>query len=375
MITNYAKDIVAIVFRWVNSRLVRRTGEGRRINNILVSQIFNIGDVVLTTPALEDLRETFPGARITFLISQNNRIIVVSNPNIDRIVGFHSNRSHGIAGVLAIFRAYLELRGGNFDLSIHFDRDAKPVILALLLGINERIGFKLKDGAGRDSGYRFEFLLTKSMCDSDTLEIHRSEGCRKLGQLVGSRCETYRYPKVCIREEDRKFANEFFLKNQVGAKHTTILIHPGASLEAKRWPIANFEMMAQMLLVRPGRKVIFCFGPQESSLSKESFGSFVGNNIIILTGCSMLEYAAVAGKANLFVGNDSGPMHIAAAMGTPCIISFVPEDARLLAPYWVRNTCLKSGADIGRDGGDLRASVTVEDMVKACEDMLSIPTK
>lgn len=371
MFRDIEKLILAVILKTIDRyRRGNPIQKSHAVANILVSQIFHIGDVVLTTPALEDLKDAFPNARITFLLSSASMPVLFHNPYVDEKIVFRDTENKSWRGLLSVLEAYRRLHKTKFDLSVHFDRDAKPIILSSLMGVPERLGFNHRHLTKGHCLYRFEFLLTKSMRDSDYSKLHRSDGQRKLLEMVNCKPTQTRYPKVYLSEMESEFAKQFFLANHIGGDDDIVLIHPGARLASKKWPLRNFIHLAKALVIPAKRRMVICLGPEEADQRRE-IEAFLGNQAVVLEHCSLLQYAAVVKRARLFVGNDSGPMHIAAAMGTPCVITFLPTEEKLFAPYWVETYCVASTSTFEGSISGAIEKITVAAVLDGCERLLS----
>jgi ADP-heptose:LPS heptosyltransferase len=343
------------------------------VRNVLVSQIFLIGDLVHAMPALEDLKTLLPRARLTTLVSRSTLELAKAVPTIDEVVVFEAPQDRGVAGLGSILRAYLRLRGRAFDLAVHFDRDAKPMILSALLTVPERLGFTIARPTGTRPWARFEDLLTQRLVDPDIQRAHRVEGNRSLlGGAIGLAGGPPRRPQLSLGSEARLAARAFLGAAGDGGSGPLVLLHPGASLEQKRWPHERFVALAERLEQRLGCRVVFAFGPGDLALVEPTIHRSRGR-WPVLVGRPLLEYAAVVSEVDLFVGNDSGPSHIASLMGTPTVALFGETDPAICGPYWGRVACLRaadSGSSPAAHGLD---RMTIEQVLNACESILARP--
>lgn len=290
--------------------------------NILIVRTDRIGDVVLTTPAIAAVRANFPNARITVLVSSATRELVDGNPNIDAVLVDNRQKQH--KGVLGFWRLVGELRKHKFDAAIVFHTKRRTNLLCFWAGIPVRIGY-------RDKNYGF--LLTQGLEDSRHRgEQHESQYCldvlRQLGLNVGEPS-----PFLPVSADAQKFIEEWLRAHGLlGAK--IIAIHPGASDPARCWPIDRFARLIDELASIPGHKVVV-FGAGETVDSAQELKMLCVNPFFDLSGQTTVgETVAFLKQCRLLISNDSGPGHIASAVGIYVITLFLRNQPGINPERW-----------------------------------------
>jgi len=285
------------------------------VRSMLVVHQGALGDFILTLPALETLRKTFPEAES----------IIIGYPRILELVEqrFYAERILSIdqKGMASFF-----VRGGSLDPSF-----------------SQRFGkFDLIAVFGRDEEGALVGNL-KRVCDGHILQInpfpswgetiHLTDYLLKQFSRRGFRISGLN-PKLHLKESDRDWGRDFWRNRGLAAKETSrvIILHPGSGSKKKVWPLDRFLSLAQMLQDGLGSKILILFGPAEGSEVERVFSEMDSQAFIQVKGLSLLKLASVIEGCRLFIGNDSGISHMAAALGIPTIAIFGPTDPRAWSP-------------------------------------------
>ena len=290
-------------------------------HKILVRSTNWIGDAVMTTPAVRTIRENFPDSEITMLVHPWVSDVFRYSPRVDRLLIYEKKGRHkGIKGLLQLAG---ELRQEQFDCAILLQNAFEAALVTLVAGIPVRGGYTT-DGRG--------LLLT--------------HGVHKINEL-NKKHEVNYYQRILLGLGFKPAPNElelFIPGEQVDAAKqrierltgtrsgTPALIgfNPGAAFgPAKRWPAEKFAELAQMLCRRLDARILL-FG---SAADRETAAAIIGragtaaSRIFDLTGAtSLIEAMALIGECDVFVTNDSGLMHVAAALHTPLVAIFGSTD-------------------------------------------------
>jgi lipopolysaccharide heptosyltransferase II len=329
------------------------------MKKILIVKLCCIGDILFTTPAVRALRRGFPNAHLAYLVGSWSKDIIEDNPNLDEIIVYdalaHSpSRGRAITGT---FRCLRKLHQKKFDLAVIFHRTSFTGLLALLAGIPNRIGFDYH-GKGRFLTRKVAYDVGKHEVDR-YLDVVRSLGLSTAGlwteMQVGRKEQDYAFEllRACGLKPDKKLVAIL----PGGGKN------PGTFMPTKRWQPAKFAELADAIIEEYKVKVILVGGPSDKEVSKEVVCAMQNKPIDLVGGTTFKELAAVLKGCRLFIGGDSGPLHIAASVGTPTVGIFGPSDPRLVAPrgekhltVWKRISCspcyrpdtVTTGADFSR---------------------------
>lgn len=317
---------------------------------ILILRLDEIGDFILTTPFLRAIRKRFPDARITLLVNSSVQALAKSCPYIDELVVFPVKRRSPPFDQAGVYRsarqfAHQSLRDRGFDCALipRADIDnAGALAMAYHAGIPHRIGFTettypLK--AVKNRGY--DRFLTHALSPGETL--HEVPRTLDLARALGADVRDTRL-ELWPSDADEASADAL-LKSFREPARPLVAFGPGAGIDRRQWPAVSFAELGARLVSRIGAQIVIVGGPADESLGREIASRMGGqaaamgigqpdlevgesSQVLNLAGRTSLGVtAAVLARCTLFVGNDSGPMHMAAGMRTPCVeVSCHPAD-------------------------------------------------
>jgi heptosyltransferase-2 len=305
------------------------------VREILVVRPHNqMGDMLLGTPLFKALRRGYPLSRITLVVSPDNAEIMREHPDIDEQVLFDKKRfQRRPAEAWGFLRL---LRSRRWDLVIMpttVSFSVTSAILAWLAPCTVRVG---SDGSdyGRAIGRRVFDVQVPCCWENEHQADRNLDFARVLGLDV-----TDRSPSMGLTEEERSDAREVLAVGG-SAGRRAIGIHPGAGKRPNRWPAERFGLVASALAGDEEDRIYVMAGPGEEAL-KETIRTVTDRRVTILPPLSLRTAAAVIGELDFFLCNDTGVMHIAAALGTPTLALFGPTDPEFWAPVspnveWLR---------------------------------------
>ena len=290
-----------------------RRGLPRSFSRILVVRGDHIGDVVSATVVLEPLRRAFPEARIDFLAPSWAADILTNNPFFDDIVRFDppwfDRRGGGlIAQLKGVIRMSGLMKRGGYDLVIDLRGDVRHILAAFLAGVKGRIGYGITGGG---------FLLTERVPYDGIM--HETERNMALLRPLGIE-EPPREIKLYFPESEKRKGALFGEKTGKTGPYAVLHVVPGHP--AKNWSDDGFAHVARYL--RDHKKLVpVAVGSASDNFRIRRISDKAGRGIVNLAGKTSLgELACLLKEADLFVGIDSGPSHLAAAAGTPSVILF-----------------------------------------------------
>jgi heptosyltransferase-2 len=288
---------------------------------ILIRATNWVGDAILALPALRAVRTRFPDAEITILARPYVAAIYKNQKVCDNTMFVENARD--IVG---------ELRAQKFDVALLLQNAFEAAWIAWRAGIPERVGYA-RDGRS--------LLLTKAVAVPKPGEIPAHEQyyylelVRRAGWLESLPTESF--IKLNVPEENRQRAEEFLVSAGVKSGSMRIAIGAGASYgSAKCWPPDRFAELANRLQTQTQADVIL-FGTSGEAAVSSAIAACMHHPPIDLTGkTSIHDLPALLSQCNLFIGNDSGAMHVAAAVGLPVVAVFGPTDPFGTAPVTPR---------------------------------------
>jgi heptosyltransferase-2 len=289
----------------------------------LVRGVNWVGDTILTYPTVQKLKAVFPDSHLAILIPNQLIDLWKTSPLVDEIISF---RKRGNVGLLwEDLKLGSSLRKKKFDLAIVLPRSFHSAFQTYLARIPIRVGFQ-------DEG-RSPFLTHGISRTTDILQEHRIHYYEKLVDFF-CKVEGTPTPRIVLREEDRRWAEEKLGGSGFLDGRPLIGMNPGATYGlAKCWDPDRFGELGKRL-VREWKAGIFIFGKKEEGLLAQKILEYVGNDAMDLTGkTTLLQLAALLERCRLLLTNDTGTMHMAAAVDTPVIALFGPTDPATTGPW------------------------------------------
>lgn len=319
---------------------------------ILLVRTDRIGELLLATPAFGSVRESFPGAKITLIVKPSSSPVVEGNPCIDSIIKIDPDS--GLDSLAKRLRFIRFLGRSGFDMAIIFNPNKFFNISTFLAGIPVRVGYDRKLG----------FLLTNAIEDRKYLcEKHEVEYNLDLVRAAGARTLDR---KLCfpLTETDARVAEKILAQNGI-AGSAFVAVHPGTSNPDKLWPAERFAMICDKMIDRFGVKAVLVGGQEERRIADEVKAK-MRNTAIDFTGrMALKEFGAFLKRSSLLLSCDSGPVHLASAVGTPVVALFGEARPGGSSKRW--GPCGGEGIVVGRPKV---TDITVDDVLKAASGIL-----
>jgi len=298
----------------MRSRALKNSDPLLNINKILVIRVDGIGDLLNSTPAIALLRKNYPSAEITVLARPLNASVLIGNPDVDRILIFDRDGEH--SGVLARLQFYRGLRRERFQLAVAMQTAMWSHLVAFLSGATYRLGRYQK---------RFRSTLTHAWRGryrkGETHEVDRNlELVRLICAGEGKRELIFELSSDEIAAAEAEFASL-----GIGRDAFLIGIHPGGSSFDKRWPEKQYAELADRFARYYNATILLLRGPEEAALV-QNIQAAMQSDAITYAPETIRELGAMLSCCDLVVCNDSGPMHLAAALDVPMVAIFGPTD-------------------------------------------------
>jgi len=279
--------------------------------SVLVVRASSIGDVVLTEPVVAALRETLPGARIGFVVAERYVDLVRGNSSISTLHLVRGNSANGLRALAA------EVRSASYEVVVDLHRNMRSVFLSRVSGARVVTAYRKRSLADT---VRVRFLRRPFRARRLLVERYL-EALAPLG--VAS--EAYRAPRYHPAPDDRERAEGRLRALGLEGRGYAV-VAPGAKWATKRWPADRFASVAARVEGELGLPVILLGSHSERGICREVAGGGRRAERVLAGEASLGESAAIISLAALFIGNDSGPTHIAAAGGVPTVAIFGPTD-------------------------------------------------
>jgi len=287
------------------------------LREVLVLRLDRIGDVTMSLPALAELRAALPHARIRLAVGAWSAEIARRAP-VDELLVWSApwvgRASEGAAGYAALARVALALRGSRLDLALDLQGDVRAALLMWLSGARARVGYANTGGA---------YLLTDVVPLDETLswvEQNRRAVTVATGRPpTGARVDP-------LSGEDRGFGERLAANLGLEARRPLVGLHPSGGRRVKQWEIGRWAGVARRLQREFGATLIVTGSAADAPLAR-AITQQLAERAFDLTGrLSLRETLALVARLDLFLSPDTGPMHLACAVGTPSVSVFGPSD-------------------------------------------------
>lgn len=340
------------------------------LKRILIVRTDRLGDVVLTLPMLSYLRHCFPGVRLVMLLSRYTGAIVEGNRFVDGILWY--DRQTGKRAFRDILR---DVRAERFDAVIVVKPSARLALLLSCAGIPLRVG----------TGFRwYSFLFNRRVFEHrKTAQRHELEYNINLLRPLGCAVPAGHVPAEFGLVPGAAALQEVqaMLGDRVRPGVPRVVVHPGSGGSAREWPTASFGKLAARIAVERDLNILVTGGPADSAKADAVCGAVGGRALNMCGRLSVSQLVALLSSATLFIGNSTGPLHIASALGVP-VVGFYPQipvmgpgrwgpytdRKRVLVPDRPKDCrkCLRSG------GGSCECmeSISVDNAMKAVTELL-----
>jgi len=299
------------------------------IKKILFFKLGAIGDTLMTTPLIRQVRKNFPDAQIDYLIGNSSASVLENNLNINNIITF-DEMIFVKKKIIQWHKLISKIKRMNYDLIFVLDKHRIFNLSSKLFGIKIRVGF---DRLGKEG----IFLTNKVYYGEIRHEIYYYlDLAKEIGLKVN-----YKDTKmnIFLSNKDKKFANEFWKKHKLNGKKV-IAVCPGGAINyaaktyVKRVPTEKFIEIINFLL-KKGLIVLLIGGKSDLEIEKKILENVSSKNLIsLISETSIHQSAAILEKCKKVICNDSGPMHIAASVNKNIISIFGPTNPARFAPLW-----------------------------------------
>jgi ADP-heptose:LPS heptosyltransferase len=302
---------------------------------ILVIRPGAMGDILVATPVLPNLRHAFPGSHIAFLVDRRFASVLEANPYIDEMIVFDKEsmgRRWTPSRIKREMDFIAEVRARRFDMVFDLLGSLRSAILSLRCGAKVRVGYSYRIRKyfynrmviARNPQYVVEFNL---------------DSLRRVGIPIVSR-EIH----LPVRDTDVSFAGAWLSEKGVRGDTLLVGLFPGGGWQSKRWPERHFSVLGDLLARRLGAVVLIMGGPMEKG-AVDRIASAMSSTPLRVEGLSLSNFAGLVSRLDLFVSNDSGPRYLAVAAGVPSVGLFGPTIGSNANPPDPKHVALSYGGE------------------------------
>lgn len=302
--------------------------------NIALVKLSSVGDVVHALPAAAALRAKLPRGHITWIVERHEAAILYGSPAVDEVVPVDTRgwrRARTPVGVAAVVGAAAELRrylrAARFDVAIDLQGLVKSGLLAAATRAPLRIGF-----AAAHCRERLSALFTNRRVTPPATARHIVERYLALLEPLDVRTPVVEFPLPVDPGAETRM-DEFLARAGVKPARRLVVVNPGAGRPAKRWPAEHFHELTRRLTGEADAAVLVVWGPEDAALAEAVVGSREPGGAFLAPPTDLRELLALLRRASVVVGGDTGPVHLAAGLGIPCVGLYGPTSIERNGPW------------------------------------------
>ena len=347
---------------------------------ILIIKLSSLGDVIQTLPVLVPLRKKFPDAKISWLVEEEAAELIKGHPLVDQIIISRKNRwikalsnPGKLPQIVQEGNAFCkDLRSCSYDFVIDFQGLLKSGIFVGISRGKRKLGFApVREKAHIFLNEKIPFPKIPLHAVERYLFLIASLGC------TGVNPEFF----IPIRQNHRDRVLKFLQKNKITLCKPLILLHPGTRWKTKLWVEEKWAVLGDWLQEKTGAQVVFTGSVNDFSLIERITGKmrFTAINTAGMWGLN--ELAFLQKQADVVIIPDSGPMHLASAMGTPVAALFGPTDPKLTGPYGEGHRVIMKTTECQPcfkrkcSSNECMKEITVKEVCEVTETMLALSIK
>ena len=311
--------------------------------NIALVKLSSLGDVVHALPVAAALRARLPHARLSWIVERREAALLTGNAILDAVVPVDTRGWRRALAPVDLARAgrglselARDLRAARFDVALDLQGLLKSGLLTAATRAPLRIGF-----APALCRERWSALLTNRHVTPPATARHVVEQYLALLEPLGVRPAAIEFPLPRNAAAEAR-ADAFFVRSGVKPSDRLVALLPGAGRADKRWPADRFAALAARLTAESGASVLVVWGPGEHDTAKAIVDSARDGRALLAPTSSIEELVALLWRAAVVVGGDTGPLHLAAALGVVCVGLYGPTAAERNGPWGQVRRALQS---------------------------------
>lgn len=318
------------VIRLILYRLNNKVVQKEEPKTFLIIKMVGMGDAVMVLTVIDCLKRRMPNSNIIALTTPITAGIWEKQPCFNKVIDYDILGEQ--KGIYNLIKLVCHLRKEQIDCVIDFEPYVRmTAMLSMFTGAAQRIGFYY------GNSYRKNAFTDPVALDP---KVHRMKAHMALLAPLGIQMDVHSLKPLFVPDEDRVILRQWLHKKEIQNGHRIVVIHPGSGERGKtrRWPEENFIKLTSLMLRDTDSTVIFCGSEMEKNLTDSICKIVNSDRAMSAAGeLSITTLAALLYQSILFIGNDTGPMHLAAAMGIPTIGLFGPETPVRYGPFGDKN--------------------------------------
>ena len=340
-------------------RSLEKSAASRPHHRFLLVRLSSLGDVIHALPAASALRDAFPAARIDWVIDARWQRLLEGNPDLNEVIVYDRKQAGGLRSSIR------KLRAAQYTCAIDFQGLYKSALLALASGAPRRIGFQ--------SSYAREGLVASLYTDRvNPRGPHKVDHNRTLVERAGAKLGPARFP-LAIRPEDDAIVTRELANHSIADFY---VLNPGGGWLSKCWPAERYGELHRKLAECRGWSGVVTVGPGEENLARDLIRA-AGDPAPVAIPLALGPLMALLRRAKLMVSADTGPLHLASALGTPVVGLFGPTDPARNGPFSPADISVRNPRHSittyarGASYSPAMLSITIDQVVGAVERRMS----
>ena len=298
------------------------------MNRILIIKLGSIGDIVHTLSAVATLRQSFPKAEIDWLVEKKSSVVLKCYPYLNQVIEIDTQKWRRSLWHWKSYKEFwsclTKLRNRKYDVAFDFQGLWKSAFFGFLAGAQNLVGFHknyLKEPSCRI------FYTSKVLPEKNLLHIIEINQ-----ELVRSQEASFSLSKPVefkVLEKDKVYVNELLEQYQL---EDFIILNPGGGWITKKWPAKNYGLLHNKIKNLIGIPTVFTWGPGEKNLIEEVRSASTGEPLLCFP-TTIPQFIALVQRSRLFIGGDTGPLHLATACETPVVGIYGPTNPLRNGPF------------------------------------------
>lgn len=306
------------------------------VPRILIIRLSAIGDVVRVLPALHALRDLYPNAQIDWVVEPKSAAVVEGHPALDQVILFE--RTEGFVEAARAFQETArQIKQNRYDIVLDFHGILKSGLLMKASKAKKRVAF------APPRSQEMSHLFANEKVELPSQRMNRIEENLALVRALGAKLHSL--DVVIDVPFDAEDDVDEYLEDVFHADKVLVLVHAPVERPEKQWPLEHFAELCDRLAADGRFDVLLTWGPGQQHIANEVHQLSKRKPLVAPETPDLKHFAALAARAGLFVGGDTGPMHIASAMGTPVVVIFGGTDPAKHAPLRQPSQVLFAGPE------------------------------
>ena len=286
-----------------------------QVDRILIIRLAPLGETVLTTPVIRALRQHFQNAHIAYMVAPTREDLVSANPHLNEVITYQAS----------VPKLIYQIARRKFQMAVVLQPTFRLVLHTFFARIPFRVGFETNAGGKK----LLNLAAVNNTAQHETqryLDVVRTLGI----EVVDDE------PEVFVDSVGTTWVDNFLENQRLNDGKPIIGLNPGAATAYRRWDAANFAALGNQLHKVYGAHIIITTGPQEGELANQVAGRMEHASVIV-NRVTPMQLAALLQRCDLYISNDTGPMHLSTAVKTPTVALFGASNLNQWAPPWDRH--------------------------------------